>query len=322
MKPERRLQPIFSKDKVFSSLAVALPIFAAAVWHNGQPSRWPGPDRVVSGRAVEVALGKGLRGWRLTAPDRRFGGLSALAVERGALLALTDSGVVARFAPPIAGAPLRIALHDLPDGPGHPLRKSSRDSESLLPDPAGRGWWVAFENRHSLWLFDRGFRRVLAQRRLKVDWPVNRGGEALAWGGAGPMVLPENGGPAVGGAFSRASRDGGCDAAGRRSAGLARPPHSLRGVSILRSGSVPGRASRRDESRSISARSIIWRESPPRRCPEAGPGCGSSATTISGHGCGRCSSRWTCRQGADAHMATARAPGGARAGTIIRAGAP
>ena len=201
MKPERRLQPIFSKDKVFSSLAVALPIFAAAVWHNGQPSRWPGPDRVVSGRAVEVALGKGLRGWRLTAPDRRFGGLSALAVERGALLALTDSGVVARFAPPIAGAPLRIALHDLPDGPGHPLRKSSRDSESLLPDPAGHGWWVAFENRHSLWLFDRGFRRVLAQRRLNVDWPVNRGGEALAWGGAGPMVLPENGGPAVGGAF-------------------------------------------------------------------------------------------------------------------------
>ena len=59
LKPERRLQPMFSKGKLFSSLAVALPIFAAAVWHNGQPSRWPAPDRVVSGRAVAVAVGSG-----------------------------------------------------------------------------------------------------------------------------------------------------------------------------------------------------------------------------------------------------------------------
>ncbi len=202
MKPERRLQPIFIKGKVFSSLAVVLPIFAAAVWHNGQPSRWPGPDRVVGGRAVEVALGNGLRGWRLTAPDRRFGGLSALAVERGTLVALTDSGVVVRLSPPVAGRPLRIALHDLPGGPGNLLRKSSRDSEALLLDPVGRGWWVAFENRHSLWLFDRAFGRVLAQRRLAVDWSVNRGGEALAVGDAGVMILPENGGAAVGGRFT------------------------------------------------------------------------------------------------------------------------
>ena len=199
LKPERRLQPMFSKGKFFSSLALALPIFAAALWHIRQPSRWPAPDRVVSGRAVEVALGSGTRGWRLTAPDQRFGGLSALAVDGEALVALTDSGVVVRFAPPVAGAPLRIALHDLPGGPGNPLRKSSRDSESLLRDPDGRGWWVGFENRHSLWLFDDGFSRVLAKRRLPVHWPVNRGGEALAWSGKGPMALPENGGPAVGG---------------------------------------------------------------------------------------------------------------------------
>ena len=201
MKPERRLQPTFIKGKFFSSLAVALPIFAMAVWHNGQPSRWPGPDRVVDGRAVAVAVGPDLRAWRLTAPDRRFGGLSALAVDRGALVALTDSGVVVRFAPPDANERLRITLHDLPGGPGSPLRKSSRDSESLLADAGGRGWWVAFENRHSLWLFDQPFRRVLAQRRLVVDWSSNRGGEALVADGARVLVLPENGGAAVGGAM-------------------------------------------------------------------------------------------------------------------------
>ena len=192
---------MFIKGKFFSSLAVALPIFAMAVWHNGQPSRWPGPDRVVEGRAEAAEIGGNLRAWRLSAPDRRFGGLSALAVERGNLVALTDSGVVVRFAPPGAGLRLRIALHDLPGGPGTPLGKWARDSESLIADPRGRGWWVAFENRHSLWLFDRDFSKTLEERPLEVDWSSNRGGEAMVAGETGVMVLPENGGPAVGGAM-------------------------------------------------------------------------------------------------------------------------
>ncbi len=199
MKPEWRLQPMFSKSSLVSSLALALPIFVVAQWHEGQPSRWPGPDRVVSGRAVSVAVSPELRAWRLSAPDPRFGGLSALGIERGELVALTDSGVVVRFAPPGTGEHLQIALQDLPDGPGSPLRKSGRDSESLLADRGGRGWWVGFENRHSLWLFDREFGRVLAKRVLDVNWRANRGGEALVEGATGVMVLPEGGGVAVGG---------------------------------------------------------------------------------------------------------------------------
>ena len=200
MKPERPVQPLFSRFKLFSSLCLALPIFAAGVWLKRQPNRSPQPDQVVSGRAVEVALGGGVRAWRLTAPDSRFGGLSALSVDRGALLALSDSGVVVRFAPPQRGRALRIALHDLPGGPGSAFRKATRDSESLLPDGSG-GWWVGFENRHSLWRYDGRFDRVLGMRRLDVGWPVNAGAEALVAGGSGVMALPEGGGRAAGGEF-------------------------------------------------------------------------------------------------------------------------
>ena len=189
---------MFSRFKLFSSLSLLLPIFAAGVWLKRQPNRWPQPDRTVVGRTVEVALGGGLRGWRLTAPDPRFGGLSALAMDQGALLALSDSGVVVRFAPPEAGTAVRVTLRDLPAGPGSPFRKATRDSESLLPAGSG-GWWVGFENRHSLWRYDHAFGRVLETRWLKVDWPVNSGAEALVAAGSGVMALPEGGGRAAGG---------------------------------------------------------------------------------------------------------------------------
>jgi hypothetical protein len=200
MKPERPVQPLFSRFKLFSSLCVALPIFAAGVWLKRQPNRWPQPDRLVVGRAEEVALGAGLRGWRLSAADPRFGGLSALGVDRGGLLALSDSGVVVRFAGPATGQPMRVALHDLPAGPGSAYRKATRDSESLLADGTG-GWWVGFENRHSLWRFDGDFRRAVEMRWLDVDWPANSGAEALVATTSGVMALPEGGGGAAGGDF-------------------------------------------------------------------------------------------------------------------------
>lgn len=195
------VQRIFSN--IFSGLIVAVPIICWGGWLRAQYSRWPGPDRVTTGLAQEVALGSGLRAWRLTAPDRRFGGLSALAIEGNAMIALTDSGVTIRFSRPRgAKAALRVALHDLPGGPDSENFKWARDSESLLKDNAGRGWWVAFEGPHSLYLFDSDFRRVRWSRRLQVNWRDNRGGEALLEDRKGrAMVLPEGGGQAIGGRF-------------------------------------------------------------------------------------------------------------------------
>ena len=197
---EPRVQPMFSK--LLASAGLVLPLLAMATWLRAEPDRWPAADRLVAGHATPVAVGKGLRAWRLTAGDGRFGGFSALAVRAGVLIALTDSGVVVRFASPTRSGRVVFALHDLPAGPGSALRKAFRDSESLLADQAGRGWWVGFETRHSLWLFDPAFRRVLASRPLKVDWPPNKGGEALAAAPDGRvMVLPELGGKADGGSL-------------------------------------------------------------------------------------------------------------------------
>jgi hypothetical protein len=197
---EPRVQPMFSKW--LGSALLVLPIFALANWLRAQPSRWPADDRTVVGEARPVAVGPGLRGWQLRAPDPRFGGLSALAVSGRDLVAITDSGAVVRFRAPGAAGPMLYAFRDLPGGPGSPLRKAYRDSESLVADPRGRGWWVGFETRHSLWLFDPAFARALSSRRLAVDWPSNKGGEALAVAADGRvMVLPEMGGKADGGAL-------------------------------------------------------------------------------------------------------------------------
>ena len=200
MKPERVVQPRFSIAFRFNGLALAIPIAALTLWLDARPSRRPAPAAIVTGRADAVRLPSGdARAWRLAADDPRFGGLSALAFDEGKLLALTDSGVVVRFAPPRPGSQaLQFALRDLPAGPGSPQRKSARDSESLLRDPRGRGWWVGFETVHSLWLFDRHFDRALERRRLDVDWPANKGSEALVALGDAVAALPEMGGRAAG----------------------------------------------------------------------------------------------------------------------------
>ncbi len=201
MNTERDVQPPFSIFRLFSSLTIAVPILAMAAWIDGRPTRQPGIDAVVEGSAQAVPISSTLRAWHLRANDPRFGGLSALAFVDGGLLALTDQGVAVRFATPRRAAQtMHFALQDLPAGPGSPLRKRARDSESLLADTQGRGWWVGFEMVHSLWLYDRNFDRTIERRRLSVDWPLNKGGEALVGEGDAVVVYPEMGGKAAGSA--------------------------------------------------------------------------------------------------------------------------
>ena len=133
----------------------------------------------------------------MTADDRRFGGLSALAVDRGRFLAASDLGAVVRFDPPSVARP-RAWLSDLADGPGPPGRKTSRDAESLAPHPHGRGWWIGYEQRHSLWLYDGDFRHARSAVALgRPEWWRNRGIEGLVAHGDGLLALAENGREAI-----------------------------------------------------------------------------------------------------------------------------
>lgn len=200
---ERGLQQSFR----FRGLAVLLILlivgYCAWAWDEG-PNRFPAPAMTVALRAERIAIDPAgvaplrlVGAWRLTADDRRFGGLSALATDRGRLLAMSDSGVAFRFSPPGLGNG-RVAIADVGDGPGSPLLKQNRDSESLARDPYGRGWWVGYEGRNTVWLYDRGFRRRLGSIEFgKKRWPRNVGIEAMLADRGHLILLPEGGGELV-----------------------------------------------------------------------------------------------------------------------------
>jgi len=135
--------------------------------------------------------------WVAAASDPRFAGLSGLAIDRGRFLAVSDLGAVVRFDLPSAGQP-KAFLQDLRIGPDGFGKKKSRDAESIARDPQGRGWWVGYEQRHSLWLYDGGFGRSLGNIDLKrSNWRDNRGAEGLLLFDGKLLALAENGSDAV-----------------------------------------------------------------------------------------------------------------------------
>jgi hypothetical protein len=200
MDAERTVQPKFRMRVLAGGLVLVAAIILAHRWFLTFPNRhelgWR--DARVEFRAVRLSA-RGLApfslagAWQLTSDDPRFGGISALAIDRGRMLALTDSGVLARFsAPGQPPGPARIG--ELPDGPGSGGFKRNRDSEALLRDPRGRGWWVAFENRDELWLYDRDFGRALERIYLgDRGWRANRGVEGMVAEGDSLLLVPERG---------------------------------------------------------------------------------------------------------------------------------
>jgi hypothetical protein len=201
MNPEPAMQRRFS----IAALVAALAIFAAVLGVHTYSLTLP--DRLkVGGAAAELRFDpvrfnpsgfaplRLLGAWRITSHHPGLGGISALALDGGELLALTDSGVVMRFPKP--GSLLAVvSVRDLPDGPGDPDFKMNRDSEAFARDPGGRGWWVAFENSDELWLYDYQFRRALERRPIPTKrLAFNKGIEGLASSGSDLLLLPEEGG--------------------------------------------------------------------------------------------------------------------------------
>ena len=199
---ERGLQHSFRKSSVFNGLLLFSVVLTTYVSIGELPDRRLLPAKEVELRFRPIALPRAAGplkiagAWTMSADDPRFGGLSALSFDQGRFLAISDLGAVARLDPP-GEQSARVLLTDLRVGPGPAGKKKSRDAEAIVYDPRGRGWWVGYEQRHSLWLYDSGFKRALAAIPVHRDWRDNRGIEALIADGDGLLALAENGREAI-----------------------------------------------------------------------------------------------------------------------------
>jgi hypothetical protein len=136
-----------------------------------------------------------LGGWALTSNDRRLGGISALHVEGGEALALSDAGWLIRLPLPDGRSAVRARISMVEAGPGPAGVKVNRDIESAVVE--GNRIWLAYEQANAVWRYDRTRfepRSSAAPARM-ARWSANRGPEAMARLADGRfLVFAEGGG--------------------------------------------------------------------------------------------------------------------------------
>lgn len=118
-----------------------------------------------------------LGGWWLRSNHPDFGGISAMHVEGGSVLALSDAGRVMRFQVPARRGAAPLSLSRLPAAAGD--GKKQQDTEAMAVH-SGRAW-IAFERRnavHRYRLSDWKSEAVAEPPAIR-NWPVNSGGEAM-----------------------------------------------------------------------------------------------------------------------------------------------
>lgn len=195
------MQPKFSFAALLGSIVLFAILVAADALLETLPDRRAEPLAVASLTfdpieisAAELSPLALVGAWQLTSFEPRVGGVSGLAVDGEQLVAVTDAGAVLRF-PKRVRPHMQVHVADLPAGPGDERFKINRDSEAIFRDPQGRGWWIAFENREELWLFDPSFRRAV--KRIAVPrsgLSENTGIEGLAGSNGAIFAFPEGGG--------------------------------------------------------------------------------------------------------------------------------
>ncbi|HYJ30690.1 MAG TPA: esterase-like activity of phytase family protein [Allosphingosinicella sp.] len=118
--------------------------------------------------------------WVLSSRDVRFGGISAMHVEGGQVLAFSDSGSVFRFPVPRRAGALPLRIERLARGPGDGSRKSDRDVESIAA--LGAQAWLLFEGHNQVWRYRRPDLAVEASAAPAAlrELPWSRGPEAMA----------------------------------------------------------------------------------------------------------------------------------------------
>lgn len=143
----------------------------ALIWSEPVPLEEGNPGRTRIGR---LAL---LEGWALRSNHPKFGGLSAMHVENGEVTAISDGGILFRFAIPAGRRPMTFRMTWLHEAPGD--NKKARDSEAMAV--AGGRAWIAYERANQVWRYERAKWRSDAHASPEAldGWPENSGSEAM-----------------------------------------------------------------------------------------------------------------------------------------------
>jgi hypothetical protein len=115
-----------------------------------------------------------LGGWAMRSNDPRYGGISAIHVEGGELLALSDAGILFRHKLPGGRQGLPIQGHML----HRTENKKNRDTESLIVH--GGKLWAVFERHNGIRRYERATlkQEAFAMPAEMRHWGRNSGGEA------------------------------------------------------------------------------------------------------------------------------------------------
>jgi hypothetical protein len=118
-----------------------------------------------------------LGGWWLRSNHPEFGGISAMHIADGSVLALSDAGRVMRFAVPRRRGVAPLSVSGLPDVTGE--GKKQQDTEAMAVHDSRA--WIAFERRNAVHRYRLpGWTGEAAARPTAMkDWAGNSGSEAL-----------------------------------------------------------------------------------------------------------------------------------------------
>jgi hypothetical protein len=170
-------------------LFVALPLLATFAPLSLQRRDPPPPVSLIRFEPVPLEEGspdasrlgrlRFLGGWALTSNDARFGGISALHLDSGGVLALSDAGWHVRFPLPRGASTVRAEIAMTDAGPGPADEKENRDAESLTVE--GDRLWVGYEQANAVWRYRRSDFAVQAHAApAAMDrWKANHGPEAM-----------------------------------------------------------------------------------------------------------------------------------------------
>ena len=163
--------------------AFLLATFAPAALYRApvppnRPMVYADPVPLDADRPERTRLGRlrYLGGWQLTSNDARFGGISALHVRGGDVIAIADSGLAFGFRVP-AGRSAPLSITPVECGTGR--RKQDRDSEALAI--VGDTAWAAFENANAICRYRLPGWKGQARARPGTmrKWPAHSGAEAM-----------------------------------------------------------------------------------------------------------------------------------------------